>query len=119
MELADDACRTGGTGWYRRVTITEKEGGGGEEDQPHPPLLCVGWGEPPKWPNAAEGETVAAFLCFFGMSDPPPRRKIFFSRVCFNDEASGEYPGREVWQKMHRGWEHPLGWGVQGPLICV
>ena len=43
-EPGDEACRMGGTGWYRQVTITEKEGGGGEEDQPHPPLLCVGWG---------------------------------------------------------------------------
>ena len=40
----DEACRMGGTGWYRQVTINEKERGGGEEDQPHPPLLCVGWG---------------------------------------------------------------------------
>ena len=43
-ELADEAYRMGGTGWYRRVTITEKQRGGGEEDQPHPPLLCMGWG---------------------------------------------------------------------------
>ena len=42
-EPADEACRQGATRWYRQVTITEKEGGGGEEDQPHPPLLCVGW----------------------------------------------------------------------------
>ena len=26
-EPADEACRMGGTGWYRQVTITEKEGG--------------------------------------------------------------------------------------------
>ena len=35
-EPADEAFRMGGRGWYRQVTITEKEGGGGEEDQPHP-----------------------------------------------------------------------------------
>ena len=28
-------------------------------------------GETAKWPNADEGKTVAAFLYFFGMSDPP------------------------------------------------
>ena len=27
-ELADEACWKGGTGWYRQVTIMEKEGGG-------------------------------------------------------------------------------------------
>ena len=26
-EPGDEACRMGGTGWYRQVTITEKEGG--------------------------------------------------------------------------------------------
>ena len=26
-ELADEACWMGGTGWYRQVTITEKEAG--------------------------------------------------------------------------------------------
>ena len=26
-EPGDEACRTGGTGWYRQVIITEKEGG--------------------------------------------------------------------------------------------
>ena len=48
--------------------------------------VCV-WvgGETTKWPNAAEGETVAAFLCLFGMhpkqtqkmSDPPQRKNYF------------------------------------------
>ena len=26
-KAADEACRQGGTGWYRQVTITEREGG--------------------------------------------------------------------------------------------
>ena len=33
--------------------------------------MCGFGGETAKWPNAAEGETVAAFSCLFGMSDPP------------------------------------------------
>ena len=45
-----------------------------------PSYLWVG-GEMAKWPNAAEGETVAAFLCLFGMSDPPPNAKIFFAEA--------------------------------------
>ena len=35
-------------------------------------------GEAAKCPNAGEGQTVAAFLCSFGMSDPP-QKEIFFS----------------------------------------
>ena len=41
-----------------------------------PSFVWVG-GETAKCPNAAEGETVAAFLCLFGMSDPPQRKKFF------------------------------------------
>ena len=79
--------------------------GGGLERKTNltlPPYVWVG-GRTAKWPNAAEGETVAAFLCLFGMSDPLPKEKLFSLRVCFIDEASGEYTGREVWQKLHRG----------------
>ena len=65
-----------------------------------PSYVWVG-GETAKWPNAAEGETVAAFLCLFGMSDPPQRKSYFLLRVCFLWE--GEYTEREVWQKLHRG----------------
>ena len=36
------------------------------------------WGETAKWPNVAEGGTVADFLCLFGMSNPPPKEKFFF-----------------------------------------
>ena len=42
--LADEACLIEGIGWYWQVIIVEKEGGGSEEDHPHPPLQCVGWG---------------------------------------------------------------------------
>ena len=47
-----------------------------------PSYVWVG-GETAKWPNAVEGETVAAFLCLFGMSDPPQRKSYFLLRVCF------------------------------------
>ena len=50
-----------------------------------------------------EGETVAAFLCLFGMSGPPRRKNYFLLRGCFIDKASREYTGREVWQELHRG----------------
>ena len=47
-----------------------------------PSYVWVG-GEMAKWPNAAEGETVAAFLCLFGMSDPPPTENLFFVEGVF------------------------------------
>ena len=64
----------GGTGWYRHVTITEKEGG--VERRTNLTLPSYLWlcGETGKWPNAAEGETLAACLCLFGMRDPPPKK---------------------------------------------
>ena len=49
------------------------------------------------------------------MSDPPPpeRQNYFLLGPCFVDEASGEYTGREVWQKLHGGGGgHPAGGGV-------
>ena len=109
-EPGDEACRMGGTGWYRQVTITEKEGG--VERKTNLTLPCYVWvgGETAKWPNAAEGETVAAFLCLFGMSDSPPKEILFpFEGVFF---FGGGYTGREVWQKLHRGGGHPPGWWV-------
>ena len=79
-EPRDEAYRMGGTGWYRQVTITEKEGG--LERKTNLTLPSYEWvrGETAKWPNAAKGETVAAFLCSFGMSEPPPPKgkNIFF-----------------------------------------
>ena len=66
-EPADEACRQGGTGWYRQVTITEKEGGVERKTNLTLPSFVWVGGETAKWPNAAEGETVAAFLCLFGM----------------------------------------------------
>ena len=85
-----------------------------------PSYVWVG-GETIKWPNAAEGETVVAFLCLFGMSNPPPKEKLFFLlRVRFIGEASGEYTWREVWQKLHRGGGviHHIG-GYKAPQsVC-
>ena len=76
-EPADEACRMGGTGWYRQVTITEKEGGVERKTNfTLPSFVWVGE-ETAKWPNAAEGETVTAFLCLFGMSGPPQGKIIF------------------------------------------
>ena len=73
-EPGDEACRMGGTGWYQQVTIIEKEGGVERKTNLTLPSYVWVWGETAKWPNAAEGETVAAFLCLFGMSDPPQRK---------------------------------------------
>ena len=81
-----------------------------------PSYVWVG-GETAKWPNAAEGEMVAAFLCLFGMSDPPERKSYFLLRVCFLWE--GEYTGREVWQKLQRGGDfHQVG-GYDPPPSVV
>ena len=82
-EPGDEACRMGGTGWYRQVTITEKEGGVERKTNLTLPSYVWVGGETAKWPTAAEGETVAAFLCLFGMSDPPQRKSYFLLRVCF------------------------------------
>ena len=66
-----------GTGWYQHVTITEKEGGIERNGNlTLPSFVCV-WVETAKWRNAAEGETVAAFFCLFGMSEPPKEKIIF------------------------------------------
>ena len=89
----------GGGGWRGRPT------------SPSPPVCGLGGGTA-KWPNVAEGETAAAFFCLFGMSDPPERKNYFLLRLCFVDEASGEYTGRDVWQKLHGGGGHPPGGGV-------
>ena len=61
-----------------------------------PSYVWVGGGEPlATWPNVPEGETVAAFLCLFGMSDPPPpqHKSYFLLRLSLVDEATGEYTG--------------------------
>ena len=77
-EPGDEACRMGGTGWYRQVAITEKEGGVERKTNLTLPSYVWVGGETAKWPNAAEGETVAAFLCLFGMYDPPKGNLISF-----------------------------------------
>ena len=82
-EPGDEACRMGGTGWYRQVTITEKEGGVERKSNLTLPSYVWVGGETAKWPNASEGETFAAFLCLFGMIDPPPKEKLFFVEGLF------------------------------------
>ena len=77
-EPADEAYRQRGTGWYRQGTITVKEGGVERKTNLTIPSFVWVGGETAKWRNAAERETVAAFLCFLGTSDPPPKEKIFF-----------------------------------------
>ena len=58
------------------ITIMEKEGGVERKTNLTLPsyVWVVGGGPLATWPNVPEGETVAAFLCLFGMSDPPPPR---------------------------------------------
>ena len=34
---------------------------------------------------------------------PPQRKSYFLLRLCFVDEATGEYTGRDVWHKLGRG----------------
>ena len=86
----------GGPDGTGRSPITEKEWGVERKTNlPLPSYVWV-WGETVKWPNVAEGEMVATFLCLFGISDPPQRKNYFLLRLCFVDEASGEYPRREV-----------------------
>ena len=77
-EPADKACRIRDSGWYRQVTITEKEAGVERKTNLTLPSYVWFGGETAKSLNAAEGETVAGFLCLFGMSDPPPKEKLFF-----------------------------------------
>ena len=104
-------------GWYRQVSITEKEGGVERKTNLTLPSYVWVGGETAKLPNAAEGETVAAFLCLFQISDPPKRKNFFLLRVCFLWE--GGYTGREVWQKLHRGGGiHQVG-GYDPPPFVV
>ena len=84
----------GRPGWYRQVTITEKEGGiERKTNLTLPSYVWVG-GETAKWPNAAEGETVAAFLCLFGMSDPPPKEILFSFEGVFCFLGGGIWGGK-------------------------
>ena len=100
----------GGTGWYRQVTITEKEGGVKRKTNLTLPSYVWVGGETAKWPQAAEGETVAAFLCLFGMSDPPQRKSYFLLRVCFF-LGVGVYGEGSV-AEAAQGGGHPPGWWV-------
>ena len=47
------------------------------------------------------------------------RKKKILLRVCFIDEASGEYTGREVWQKLHKGGDINHVAGYEAPKsVC-
>ena len=109
-EPGDEACRMGGTGWYRQVTITEKVGGVERKTSITLPSYVWVGGETAKWPNAAEGETVAAVLCLFGMSDPPQKEIFFpFEGVFFG--GGGVYGEGSV-AEAAQGGGHPPGWWV-------
>ena len=54
------------------------------------------------------------------MSDLPPQRKNYLLLgPCFVDEASGEYTGRVVWQKLHRGGISTRWRRMTPPKLCV
>ena len=108
-EPGDEACRMGGTGWYRQITITEKEGEVERKSNLTLPSYVWVGGETANWPNAAEGETVAAFLCLFGMSDPPKGKK-FFEGLFF--VGGGVHREGSVAEAAQGGGGHPPGWGV-------
>ena len=52
------------------------------------------------WPPAKEGESACCFLCLFGMVDHNQRKAYFLVRLCFSDDETNEYTGREVWHKV-------------------
>ena len=109
-EPGDEACRMGGTGWYRQVTITEKEGGGGEEDQPHPPLLCVGWGGNGQVAASRRGGNGCGFFVFVWDERPPPKEILFpFEGVFF---VGGGVYGEGSVAEAAQGGGHPPGWWV-------
>ena len=108
-EPGDEACRIRGTGWYRQVTITEKEGGVERKSNLTLPSYVWVGGETSKWPNAAEEETVADFLCLFGMSDPPQKENSFFEGAFF---VGGGVHGQGSVAEAAQGGGHPPGWGV-------
>ena len=109
-EPGDEACRMGGTGWYRQVTKRRRP------TSPSPPMCGLG-GKRPSGRVPQRGKRLRPFLCLFGMSDPPQRKSYFLLRMCVLWE--GEYTGREVWQKLHRGGDiHQVG-GYDPPPSVV
>ena len=116
-ELGDEACRMGGTGWYRQVTITEKEGGVERKSNLTLPSYVWVGGETAKWPNAAEEEAVAAFLCLFGMSDPPPKEKFFFVEGVFFVGGGVHWEGSVAEAAQGGGASSKLG-GMTPPHPC-
>ena len=100
-EPGDEACRMGGTGWYRQVTITEKEGG--VERKTNLALPSYVWvrGGNGQVAECRRGGNGCGFFVFVWDERPPPKEILFpFEGVFF---LGGEYTGREVWQKLHRG----------------
>ena len=79
--------------------------------------MCGLGGKRPNGRMPLRGKQLRPLLCLFGVSDPPPpqRKNYFLLRPCFVDEASGEYTGREVWQKLHRGGGASTRWGGEYP----
>ena len=79
-----------GTG--RSPSPTREEGG--QEDQPHPPLLCVGWGGNGQVAECRGGGNGCGFFVFVWDERPPPKEILFPFEGVFLWE--GEYTGREV-----------------------
>ena len=56
----------------------------GEEDQPHPPLLCVGWGGNGQVAASRRGGNGCGFFVFVWDERPPPKEILFpFEGVFF------------------------------------
>ena len=68
------------------------------------------WGGNGQVAECRRGGNGCGFFVFVWDERPPQRKSYFLFRVCFLWD--GEYTGREVWQKLHRGGGHPPGWWV-------
>ena len=73
--------------------------------------------ETAKWPNAAEGETVAAFFMFVWDERPPPNEKFFsFEGVFF--VGRGSTRGGKCGRSCTRGGTSSRLGGMTPPLLC-
>ena len=65
-----------------------------------PSYVWVGGGNPlASWAKVPEGETLAAFLCLFCLTEPPQRKTFYFYfllRLCSMWKDTGEHAGREA-----------------------
>ena len=85
-------------------------GGGGEEDQPHPPLLCVGWGGNGQVAECRRGGNGCGFFVFVWAERPPPKEILFrFEGVFF---VGGGVYGEGSVAEAAQGGGHPPGWWV-------